>query len=396
MKHHLFATSLLVAAFMSACSRAPETLIAGTAPPLYVTETVAAVRELPATFEAGGIVRARLTAAIASRVMASVIAVPVRAGDRIARGALLVSLDGREVMANRDRAVAAVAGAEQSVLAARSDVAAAQANVVLAQATHERIATLAARKSATPHELDEAVAALNAATAQLQASEARSAAASAALDASRSTEMAADASASYTRLTAPFDGVITEQSVDRGAMAMPGVPLLTIEDPSTFQVEVRLDESRATQVHVGDAVEVILDAPARVRDASDTSGHVKEIARIDPASHAFLVKIDLPTAPDLRSGAFARARFQGTSRRALAVSKTALVRRGQLSFVFRIDPPNRIARLRAVSPGAAVRQQVEILDGLADGDHLVDSPPPSLADGQRVEPMNDLARGEQR
>ena len=118
--------------------------------------------------------------------------------------------------------------------------------------------------------------------------------------------------------------------------------------------------------------------------ASDwRSGRVVEVARLDAASHRFLVKIDLPQTSGLRSGLFGRARFSGPSARALTVPASALVPRGQLTFVFLVDADGT-ARLRPVSPGAQDGTRVEVLAGLHDGDQIVTQPPPSLVDGARV------------
>jgi RND family efflux transporter MFP subunit len=390
------ATIIIATAAAAACSRAPEATPPAQMAPISVTTARAAVTELPATFEAGGIVRARVTAAIASRMMAPITEVHVHTGDRVHRGAPLVSLDAREMTANRDRALAAAVAAQESSGAADADVAAAEANLALARVTHQRVADLVARKSATPQELDQAVAALTAADAQLRAARARRAAADAGRDAARAASSAADTGLTYTQLTAPFDAVVSERFIDPGAMATPGTPLLMLEDPASFRLEVRLDESRSAQVQVGQPVECSVGNAAD--DGSGrgwATGRVAEVARLDSASHAFVVKIDLPADTDVRSGSFGRARFSGPSRRALTVPESSLVRRGQLSFVFAVDA-NNVARLRAVSPGAVAAGRVETLAGVSDGDLIVLGPPPALTDGRPVQAASQVARGDGR
>ena len=142
--------------------------------------------------------RARATAVIASRVMAPVAVVHVRAGDRVRRGAPLVTLDAREITANSTRASAALASAIEAARAAESDTQAADAALRLARATHERINTLYAKRSATAQELDQAVAGLSAAEAQRAGAQSRAAAANAARDAARASVEAAEIGVSYT------------------------------------------------------------------------------------------------------------------------------------------------------------------------------------------------------
>ena len=97
-------TAVVLLATTIACSRPQETAPAETGPPLPVTTVTASVSDLHSTFEAGGIVRARLSAAIASRILAPVIDVRVRPGDHVSQGAPLIALDAREMTAVRDRA----------------------------------------------------------------------------------------------------------------------------------------------------------------------------------------------------------------------------------------------------------------------------------------------------
>jgi RND family efflux transporter MFP subunit len=324
-------------------------------------------------------VHARSSAAIASRIMAPITAVLVRPGDRVRRGAPLVTLDAREITAAGARASAAFDAARQSADAAASDTQAADAGLRIARLTRDRIAELHQKRSATPQELDQANAGLSAAEAQLGGSIARAAAADATRRGAQAAMQEAQIAASYTVLTAPFDGLITERSVDPGTMATPGVPLLTLEDSATFRLEVRLDEARAAQVALGQTADV------SVGDTSATWSPAKvvEVARLDAASHGFVVKIELPDAARARSGQFGRARFQGPARRTLTVPAAAVVHRGQLTFVFVAEADN-VARLRPTSIGTRAADRIEVLAGVHDGDRVVTNSPPSLSDGSRI------------
>jgi RND family efflux transporter MFP subunit len=268
------------------------------------------------------------------------------------------------------------------VKAAGSDVHSAEAAVVLARATHDRIRTLHGKRSATQQELDQAVSTLEEAEARLGGARSRLAAVTAARDAAQSASDAAAVASSYAVLAAPFDGLVTERSADPGVMATPGVPLLTIEDSTAFRLEVALDEARATYVALGQSVEVQLGEPA---SSSYWMGEarVSEIARLDPASHSFMVKLDLPGAPALRSGLFGRARFAGPTRQTLVVPASAAVRRGQLTFVYTVNADSR-ATLQPVSLGSETRERFEILAGLREGDRVIADPPAALSDGARV------------
>jgi RND family efflux transporter MFP subunit len=244
------------------------------------------------------------------------------------------------------------------------------------------MATLHAKRSATAQELDQVTGALAAAEAQRTSAQARLAAANAARDAAQAAAEAATIGATYAVLSAPFDGIVTQRHADPGSMATPGMALLALEDPATYRLEVQLDEARAALAETGQTVSVRLDN-APVAGAGWLEGRVAEIARIDPTSHSFVVKIDLPSSAALRSGLFGRARFAGPTRRVSTVPATALISRGQLTFVYVVDREER-ARLRPISPGVSDQDRTEILAGLREGDAVVANPPASLTDGVRV------------
>jgi membrane fusion protein, multidrug efflux system len=374
---HTWIAWIGMAVLAPACaSPPPHTSAAGT--PKSVTTAPAELTELASSIEAGGVVGARVTALIASRVMAPIVDVRVRAGDRVRRGDVLVTLDARDLRANDVRAQAATVSATESVRAAEADVRASQSAVQLARLTHDRVAVLQAKRSATTAELDQAVAALSAAEAQHTAAEARLAAATAGRDAAKAAGDAAAVTVTYASLTAPFDGIVTQRSAEPGSMAAPASPLLTLEDPTTYRLEVMLDETRAALVTRGGETIVHLDA-------SETSmpGRVVEIARVDPISHSFLVKIDLPAGSSVRSGQFGRASFSGPSRRALTVPTSALIRRGQLTFVFVADADQRV-HLRPVSIGQTSGERTEVLAGVRPGDRVVTAPALTMNDGDAV------------
>jgi RND family efflux transporter MFP subunit len=347
---------------------------------------VASLESVGRTFEVGGTVRAQSTASLVSRIVAPVDAVLVQPGEAVRAGQVLVRLDARDLQAGRAQAEAAAAAADQAIKAATSARQGAEASLAMATATHKRIAELRAKNSSTPHELDQAVNALRAAESQAAGSQAAIAQSEAAAEAARASLRVATVALSWATITAPFDGVVTEKLVEPGNMAAPGVALVTVEDTRAFRLEVRVDESRASQLATGSPVSVLLDTPAASPPAPGRllDGRVSEIARaLDPGSHAFLVKIALPDGSGVRSGMFGRARFSGPAHQALVVPATAVIRRGQLASVFVTDSGNR-ARLRLINAAEAVDGRVEVSAGLDAGETVVVGPPPTLQDGMLV------------
>jgi RND family efflux transporter MFP subunit len=374
----VLAALFTVAIFSGGCGRgAHDDAARRQEAPVAVDTIAAAIHEGPELIEAGGSLRGRTSATIASRTMAPVRAVLVRPGDRVTAGQPLVLLDDRDVSAAARQARAYSTGAARGLDASLAEQQAADAALALAKATHARIAALYQRKSATAQEFDEAVAGLRAAETRVMRAAAGAAEAEANVEGARAGRDAADVAASFTRIVAPFAGVVTEKLVEPGNLVAPGTPLLRLEDTTSFKLEVRLDESRAAWVAPDTPVRVVVDGPQNDRDVQ---GRVFEIGRaMEADSRAFLVTIALPASTTLRPGMFARAYLPGPSRRTLRVPDSAVVRRGQLTSVFVVDAGK--ARLRLVSTGRSSSAHTDVLAGLSEGEVLVVAPPPGLRDG---------------
>src|SRR4029434_6838194 len=136
--------------------------------------------------DAGGVVQARTTATITSRILAPVREVRVSPGDRVREGQTLIELDGEDLAAGARAAHSAALAAEQGAKAAAAELLAAEAGLALARASHDRVAGLQARRSATAQELDDATAALRSAEARVAGASARTSQAASAVDSARS------------------------------------------------------------------------------------------------------------------------------------------------------------------------------------------------------------------
>lgn len=376
--HHVIIAGVTAALLMSAAlagcpARQAAAAPAEAAEPVAVTIARVAMTDVARAIDSGGVVQARTTATITARILAPVREVRVSPGDQVREGQTLIVLDGDDLAAGARAARAAALAAEQGAKAAAAEVQAAEAGLTLARASHDRIAGLQARRSATPQELDDATATLRSAEARVAGASARALQAASAVESARAAGDQASTTHSFTRIAAPFDGTITGKMVEPGNMASPGMPLLRLEDTHGFRLEVRVDESRIGEIRNGDSVPVLLGA-----GTTSLPGTVVEVSRaVDADARAFLVKIALPDARGLRSGEFGKARFHGTPRRALTIPSSAIVRRGQVTSVFVVD--NGLARVRLVN-----LSESEVLAGLTESEVVILSPPAGVTDGRRV------------
>ena len=358
--------TLVFAVALSACSdehtaqaEAPES-VSG------VATIVAQKTTIPDWLDAVGTVEAAQTSQVASQMMGTIVQINAREGDRVRKGQVLAVIDDAQPRAALEQATAALNAAKNQVIAANSQYA-------LAQATLQRYQQLYATKSVSAQEFDEVRARSQSARAGRDMAQAGEAQANAAL-------AQAQTSFSYTRVRAPFDGVITEKKVDVGTLAAPAMPLLTIEDTRHYRLEATLDESDIALARLGQLVPVTLDALGK----APLSGRVVQVVpAADPASRSFIVKIELPRDPRIRSGLYGTARFPRGERSALLIPQTAAVERGQLRGVYVVES-NGIAELRYVALGKLAGANIEVLSGIAPGERLIADPGSLEFSGKRI------------
>jgi membrane fusion protein, multidrug efflux system len=322
---------------------------------------------VPDLLEAVGTVRAAQTSDAASQMMGNIVEVRAHEGDRVQRGQVLAIIDDSQPRAAVDRAAAAEAAAQQQLVGADSDLA-------LTESTLQRYQTLWEKKSVSPQEFDEVKARQQAALARRDMAKAGQAQAQAALSQART-------SLDYTRIRAPFDGVVTEKKADSGTLASPGMPIFTVEDVRRYRLEATVNENDLQYVRIGEQVSVVIDA----LDNAGLKGKVVQIVPVaDAASRTFLVKIDLPTDTRLRSGLFGRAQFSRGERQALLIPRSAVVERGQLQGIYVLDQ-NKVASLRYITLGRPSGAEVEVLAGLQGGERIVTEPGAVDLDGKHIE-----------
>ena len=378
MKAHLLLLVPLV--WLAGCGgETPRKVDAGVAAAIPVRTVAVASEPWPEEYEAAGTVHARTVTTVSSKLMGYVREVQVQVGDRVTSGQLLVALETSELDTSWRRADAGREEARNAIPETENAIAGAKANLDLARATFNRMKDLFASKSISNQEYDEASARLKSAEAAYAMAESRRAQLTAKISQADQARSSAEIQRGYAQVRAPFAGVVTVKSVEPGNLATPGAPLVTIEREGAYRLEVPVEESRLPVIRRGASVSVTIDAVDRKFQAA--IGEI--VPAVDAASRAYIVKIDLPAMPQLRSGAFGRARFTLGTRQALAIPAAAITERGQLQSVYITD--NGVARLRLVTIGRKFRDRAEVLSGLRAGEQVVAQVPPALSDGAKVE-----------
>lgn len=325
-----------VAFVLSGCGQKQDNSPAVALPTAAVRTQIIESKPRIATEEVVGTVRAKLRSIIEAKVSGKIEQLLVVPGQQVKAGESLAVIDAREVQARYDQAVALRQQADADL---------------------KRLTSLFEQKILSQAEFDGAQAKARVSGAAL-------------------TE--AETLLSYTKVTAPFAGVITRKHADVGDLATPGKPLLEMEDSRVLRLEADVPEAVVGKLTLGDKLPVRIAALER-----ELTGVISEIApAADPNSRTFLVKLDLPGTTGLRAGQFGRVAMPVGETTALRVPTSAVTQRGQMELVFIVSDGK--AQLRLVKTGKRLGSEIELVSGVSAGEKVVTENAASLMDGQPV------------
>ncbi|MGA0609402.1 efflux RND transporter periplasmic adaptor subunit [Caldimonas sp. KR1-144] len=297
--------------------------------------------------EAGydGVVEAVRQTVVAAQVSGAVVALQVKAGERVAAGQVLLRLDAR--------------AAEQQAGAAAAQVQAARAAQDAATREFERQQQLFDKSYISQ-------AALDRAEAQFKAAQAQAAAQLAAAGAART-------ESGFYVVRAPYGGIVSDVAVVLGDMAMPGRALLTLYDPAALRVSAPVPQGAAQALAAAPQAEPLVELPGRTPDRLKPAGW-QVLPAADPQTHTVELRLDLPAATRAAPGMFARVWLPGSDGAPrVTVPLRAVVRRAELTGVYVIGADGR-PLLRQVRLGPASGESVELLSGVTAGERVALDP----------------------
>jgi RND family efflux transporter MFP subunit len=315
----------------------------------------------------------------------------VDVGDQVERGQTIAILEVPELAAQLSGADAAVRRAKEDIRREQSDVQRAQSAHAAAHSMYVRLKQASEQQKGlvAQQELDEAQAKDLETEAQVSSAQAALSAAEQQVEVSVANQKQYGAMANYTRIVAPFTGVVTMRYADTGSLVAAGtssstqaIPVVRIAQVSKLRLVLPIPESIAPQIHLGDPVKVRVQALNK-----DITGRVSRFARsLDMQTRTMETEIDFENRNgELLPGMYTETQLVLAERPAtLSLPLEAVTHSGNTATVLIVTPQNTVEE-RKVGLGLEGKARVEVF-GLNEGDRVVIGNRSQFRDGEKVQP----------
>jgi len=362
--------------------------------PVATTAPVSIVkrRDLGDTLTVSGAFKPFQDIDVHAKVAGYIKVIHVDVGDHVKEGQTLAILEIPELAAELAGTDAEVRGAQEQIRRAQGDLDRAQSTHAAAHSAYHRLKQAADTQPGlvAQQELDDWQAKDLGSEAQVASAEAELSAARQQLEVAQDKQKQYTALSDYTRITAPFTGVITVRYADTGSLIAAGtssstqsLPVVRLAQISVLRLVLQIPESVAPQIHVGGSIKVHVQALNQ-----DYEGKVSRFAdSLDQQTRTMETEVDFQNADGrLIPGMFCEAYFLHDRKKDVLVIPMESVNRnsGQAS-VFVVDSQN-VVSLRPVKLGQESSTQVEVLSGLSEGERVIVGNLGEFTPGQRVLP----------
>jgi len=285
-----------------------------------------------------GVLEAVHESTVSAQTAGTVIKINVDVNDFVPANTVIMELDSTEASARLQQAKAQLAEAQSSLAAV--------------SANHQRIAQLYGQQMVSKADFDRSKAALDGATSRLKLTEAGV------------TE--AEKQLSYTKVEAPYSGIVKKRLIQLGETAQPGKPLMAGLSLDAQRVVFNIPQTMISALRDASSLDVVLPDNSQV-----TASHLTIFPDADQQSHTFKARADLPEKiSHLYPGMLVKVKVPVATRQVMQLPASALVQRGEVFAVYVKNDNNEFA-LRQVRVGEISRETVEVLSGLVENETVM-------------------------
>jgi RND family efflux transporter MFP subunit len=362
--------------------------------PLAATAAVSIAkrRDLGDTLTVSGAFKPFQDIDVHAKVAGYIKVIYVDVGDHVKEGQTLAVLEIPELAAELAGTDAAVRVAKDQIRRAKGDLDRAQSAYSAAHAAYTRLKQAADTQPGivAQQEVDDWQAKDLGAAAQVASAEAELSGANQQLEVAQDKQKQYAALSDYTRINAPFAGVITIRYADTGSLIAAGtststqsIAVVRLAQISVLRLVLQIPESVAPQIHVGGSIKVHVQAMNQ-----DFEGKVSRFAdSLDQQTRTMETEVDFQNSDGkLMPGMFCEAYFvHDKKKNALSIPLEAVDRNGDQASVFVVNAAN-VVEVRPVTLGQQSSTQVEVLSGLTEGERVIVGNLSEFTQGQKVLP----------
>lgn len=328
-----------------------------------------------------------------AKVAGYIRAIYVDVGTHVNAGQLLAVLEIPELAAQLDAAEASVRAAQDQIRRAEGELQRARSVHFAAHDAYVRLKLAADSRAGlvAQQEVDDSQAKDLGSQAQVESAEAQLAAVKQQFEVARANQKQYAALSGYTHIVAPFAGVITNRYADIGTLVAAGtssstqaIPVVRLAQISVLRLVLPIPESVAAQIHLGQAVNVRVQALNRAFE-----GNVSRFAdSLNRQTRTMDTQIDVINRDgSLIPGMYSQTTLiLGEKKGVLTIPLEAATRNGEEATVLAVSAQNTV-RERHVQLGLEDPARVEVLSGLSPGDRVLLGNRSQFRDGQKIQPV---------
>lgn len=317
--------------------------------------------------------------------------ISVDIGDRVRLGQVLAVLEIPELTAQLQAASAGVRHSQEEITRSQNEVSRAEADYAALHAAATRLKQASAARPGliAEQELDDATAKDRSAEAQVDSAKAALAASRQQLEMSEADRQHYSALSEYSRITAPFDGVVTARYADTGSLIQAGTsnissqPVVKLSQVNVLRLRIPVPESLAASVRDGEPADIRVKATNQ-----HLSGKViRSTDSLDRSTRTMQVEVDVPNPKyKLTPGMYADVSLRvQNAPNALTVPLQGISRNGDKTTVLLVNAQNHVEE-REIRTGIEGSDRIEILSGLNEGDRVIVGNLSAYRPGQHVDP----------
>ncbi|MBZ5664348.1 MAG: efflux RND transporter periplasmic adaptor subunit [Acidobacteriia bacterium] len=326
-----------------------------------------------------------------AKVAGYIRSISVDIGDRVHKGQVLAVLEIPELVAQLQEAGAGVRHSQEEITHAQNEVSRAEADhaALHAAATRLRQASEARPGLIAEQELDDATAKDRSSEAQVDAAKSALSASRQQLEVSQADQQHYAALSEYSRITAPFDGVVTWRYADTGSLIQAGtsnissLPVVKLSQVNVLRLRIPVPESLAASVRDGEPAEIHVKAT----DKRFTGKVMRSTDSLDRSTRTMQVEVDVPNKDyKLTPGMYADVSLRvQNDPNALTLPLQAISRGADKTTVLLVNSQDHVEE-REIRTGIEGSDRIQVLSGLNEGDRVIVGNLSKYRPGQHVDP----------